>query len=410
MQETKEAARFGLHLQRFLIFILLVLAVVCVALYSFFNINPVDAIKSGFAGTYEKMMNAVEEAGRKVVGIPSEGEQEGTCLAALSGNLVVASVSSVKCFDREGNLLWHVPVNLKKPLVQNLNDDILVADIGGRYLGIIRDGTVLWEKNLDADIVNAGIYENWVLVITASSEAGYRRVINAFSADGQKIAYRNVSDYYPFAVYYFPQFDNTSFAVCGVDVNSLETASLFEFLDLSMNQKGSIRDSQESGNLFAGAMPFSDGKLLLYGGKGLMCVDRNLSVIWQVDLDGDYLTTCAVTKDDTAIAAVLDGEAINRDKQSKTRITAIDGDGTVKELLTVDSEVTRMKAKGRTIAFVAGSQVYFIDSSGDITDTYTSNAKIDDVCLAAENLAYILSDGKLVSVKVNVPKKFLGIF
>lgn len=410
MQETREAARYGFRLQRFLIFVVLVLAVICVALYSFFEINPVELLRSGFDGTYQQVMSAVEETRQKVVEIPLEGEQEQISHAALSDKVIVGTVSSVKCFDKEGNLLWHVPVSLKKPLVQTLNNDIMIADIGGRYLGIIRDGTILWDRNLDADIVNAGIYENWILVITRSDEAGYKRIIHAFSADGQRIAYRNVSDYYPFAVYHYPQFDRTIFIVCGIDAQSLETVSLFEFLDLSMNQRGSIRNTQGREGLFAGAMPFSDGRLLLYGEKDLICVDKNLSMVWHEDLGEGFLTSCAVTRDDTVIAAVLDGEALSREKRTQTKILAIDSQGTARELVTIDAEVTQVKAKGRTIAFAAGTEVYFIDSSGEVMDTYAANARVDSVCLAEESLAFVSVGGKIVSVRVDLPKKFLGIF
>jgi len=410
MQESKEAPQYRFHLQRFLIFIVLVLAVIGVALYSFFRINPLDIFRSGFGGTYNQVRSAVEETNQKVVEIPSDGALEQTSHAVLSDNIIVGSVNSVKCFDKDGNQLWHVPVSLKKHHVQTQANDVLVADIGGRYFGVIRDGVVLWDKTLDMDIVNSGIYENWILVITRSDQAGYKRIIHAFSREGQNIVYRNVSDYYPFAVFHYPSFDHTAFIVCGIDAQSLETTSLFEFLDLSMNQRGSIRDSQGREDLFAGALPFSNERLLLYGEKDLICVGKDLGKIWQVDLGSDYLTACGVTPDDITVAAVLDGEVLNREKRVQTRLKAIDSRGTIQEWLVLDAEVTQIRAKGRTIACAAGSEVYFLNGSGEVLDVYTSLSTVDRVCLASEDLAYVFSGGKLAAVRIDVPKKFLGIF
>ena len=410
MRETKETPQYRFHLQRFLVFIVLVLAVIGVALYSFFQVNPLDIFRTGFGGTYRQMLDAEEETNQKVVEFQSDGIMEQASHAALSDYIIVGSASSVKCFDKNGNQLWHVPVSLKKPHVQTQGDDILVADIGGRYFGVIRDGVVLWDKTLDVDIVNAGIYENWVLVITSSDQAGYKRIIHAYSREGQKVAYRNVSDYYPFAVYHYPGFDHTTFIVCGIDAQSLETTSLFEFLDLSMNQKGSIRDSQGREDLFAGALPLSSERLLLYGEKDLICVGRDLGMVWHVDLSSDYLTSCGVTPDDITVAAVLDGEVLNREKRMRTALKAIDSRGSVQEWLVLDAEVTQVRAKGRTIACAAGSEVYFLNGSGEVIDVYTSLSKVDSVCLASEDLAYVYSGGMLVAVRVYVPKIFLGIF
>lgn len=410
MQETKEAAQYRFHLRRFLMFIVLVLAVIVVALYSFFQINPLDIFKTGFGGTYKQVLDVVEESNQKIIEIPSDGVSAQTSHATLSDHIIVGSISSVKCFDRMGNQLWHVPVSLKKPLIQTHNNNVLVADMGGRYLGVIRDGTILWDKTLDVDIVNAGIYENWILVITKSDQAGYKRIIHAFSHEGEKIVLRNISDYYPFAVYHYPSFDHTAFIVCGIDAQSLETISLFEFLDLSMNQRGSIRDSQGREDLFGGALPFSSERLLLYGEKDLICVGKDLGMIWRLDLEGDLLTTCGITPDDTTIAAILDGEILSREKRKQTSLKAIDGKGSAHEWLVVDAEVTQIKTKGRTIACAAGSEVYFLNGNGEVVDVYTSLSKVESIYLASEDLAYVFSGGKLVSVQINVPKKFLGIF
>lgn len=410
MQETKEEVQYRFHLRRFLAFIVLVLAVIVVALYSFFSIDPLDVFRTGLDGTYKQMVEAMEASNRKIIEIPFDGALTSSGLDNLSGNIVVGSVSTVKCFDNEGNQIWYIPVSLKKPLIRVQGNDVMVADLGGRYLAVVREGKILWDKTLDVDIVNAGIFENWILVITESDQVGYKRIIRAFSREGQEIVLRNISEYYPFAIYHYPRFDHTAFIVCGVDTQSLEATTLFEFLDLSMNQRGSIRDSQGREDFFLGALPLSDARLLLYGEKDLMCIGKDLGLVWQVDLGSDYLSSCGITRNDTIVAAVLDGEVFSREKRKQTALKAIDGNGTVREWFVIDAEVTQIKTSGRTIACAAGSEVYFLNDNGDIVDVYTSLAKVEGIYLASENLAYVVSGGKLVSVRVNIPKKFLGIF
>lgn len=410
MQETKDEVQYRFHLRRFLAFILLVLAVILVALYSFFSINPLDIFRTGLDGTYRQMVDVMEASAQKVVEIPLDGALNQSGLDTLSGNIIVGSISTVKCFDSAGNQLWYVPVSLKKPLIRTQGNDVLVADLGGRYLGVVRDGQILWDKTLDVDIVNAGIFENWILVITKSDQVGYKRILRAYSREGQEIVLRNISEYYPFAIFHYPQFDHTAFIVCGVDTQSLEATSLFEFLDLSMNQRGSIRDSAGREDLFVGALPLADARLLLYGEKDLICIGKDMGMIWRLDLESDYLTACANAQNGITVAAVLDGEILSREKRMQTSLKAIDSSGTTREWLVFDAEITQIKTSGRTIACAAGSEVYFLNDSGEVIDVYTSLSKVDSICLASESLAYVASGGKLVAVRVNVPKKFLGIF
>jgi len=411
MQETKEeVVQHRFHLRRLLAFIVLVLAVLVVALYSFFRINPLDIFRTGLDGTYKQMVDVMEASNQKITEIPFDGDLTSSGLDTLSGNIVVGSVSTVKCFDSEGNQLWYIPVSLKKPLIRGQGNDVMVADLGGRYLAVVREGKILWDKTLDVDIVNAGIFENWILVITESDQVGYKRIIRAFSREGQEVVLRNISEYYPFAIFHYPGFDHTAFIVCGIDTQSLEATSLFEFLDLSMNQRGSIRDSQGREDFFLGALPLSDARLLLYGEKDLMCIGKDLGLVWRVDLGSDYLSSCGITRNDTIVAAVLDGEVFSREKRKHTTLKAIDSNGKAREWLVIDAEVTQIKTMGRTIACAAGSEVYFLNDNGDIVDVYTSLAKVEGIYLASENLAYVVSGGKLVSVRVNIPKKFLGIF
>lgn len=408
MPETKEeAAPRRFRLSRFLIFLAIVLSVVFVALYSFFNINPLDAIKSGLDGIYQSMIQTVGESNQKVTEVFSNDAGEQLSYGALSNGIAVGSVSAVRFIDSDGTERWYVPVTLKKPLIRTVDQDILVADLGGRYFGIIRDGKILWDKTIDMDIVNANFSKDWVLLITKSDQTGYKRTIHAYSRDGQEIAFRNISDYYPISAYHFPQFDAADFIVCGVETQSLETASLFEFLDLSMNQKGSFRGANE---IYTGALPFSEGKLLLSGEKSLICVDKALGTLWNIDLGSDFLTASGITPGGTTVAALLNGEILGREKRQQTALKMINSQGAVTSSTDIDAAVTGVETAGRTIACVAGSEVYFMNDKGEIMDMYTSRSPVDEVCLANEGLAYVIGGGIVVSVKVKVKDKFLGIF
>ena len=66
-----------------------------------------DIFRTGFGGTYRQMLDAEEETNQKVVEFQSDGIMEQASHAALSDYIIVGSASSVKCFDKNGNQLWH---------------------------------------------------------------------------------------------------------------------------------------------------------------------------------------------------------------------------------------------------------------------------------------------------------------
>ncbi|MCX7772425.1 MAG: DUF5711 family protein, partial [Clostridia bacterium] len=364
-EENKKAPR-GFSFLKLALFLLIVVLIVGVALYSFMGINPAEMVSSGLTGLYHRVFAVGKaEFAQKVMQIASFDPDEPLSCAPVSGNIAVASISSLKVYDGDGNEKWYVPLSVKKPYIQSFNNKVLVADLGGRYFSLISDGRVLWEKTLDEDIVNASLSEDWVLVITKSKESGYKRTITAYSPDGDTVSIRNVSDYFPFAAFHYRDFDPASFIVCGVEASGLETNALFEFLNPSMNQRGSIRGQKE---IYAGALPLENQSLLLYGEKSLICVNQALKTLWQQTLKDQAVTGASAIGRKFPVVAELDEALLSREKRLETTVKVLNTNGTDKAKLVLDAKVTGITASGRTAAVVAGPEVYFINEKGEIMD------------------------------------------
>ena len=157
------------------------------------------------------------------------------------------------------------------------DNEILVADLEGRYFALIYNGRIVWEKNIDENIVNASISDNWVILITQSKQSGYKRSIRAYSKDGQEVSLRNVSNYYPFKAYSLPEYNPGCFMLSSIEVSGLEANGLFEFFDCSMNQKASIRGLNE---IFGGAYPLKENNLFLFAERSVMAINNAYQTIW----------------------------------------------------------------------------------------------------------------------------------
>ena len=407
---TKSTAK-GFSFLKLALFLLMLILVSGVVLYAFLDINPLDALSEGVTGLYNRIftvgageIDALKETVRTVL---TFDESEIVYCSTVSNNLVAASVSYVKIIDPDGMEKAYLPVSLNKPFVMSYADDTLVADLEGHYFALIVNNRIAWEKNIDEFIVNASISDTWILLITQSQQSGYKRTIRAYSKDGQEVSFRSVSNYYPFAVYNYPGYNKTSFAVSSLEASGLEANGIFEILDPAMNQKVSIKGENE---IFGGCYPILEERLLIYGEKSLMTIDKGYHTIWEKNFEGYSVTAANVINNKFPVVALLNNEEYSRERRFLTTIQIYNSNGTEKTSFDIDAKVTGIVSKKKTAAVIAESEVLFINEDGEIIDRFTARSNVSGVYLAKDDLAYVVSADTVSRVNIKVPQKFLGLF
>lgn len=408
MDAEKEKKPRGFSFLKLILFLLILVVISGVALYSFLGINPASVLAEGVTGLYNRVFTTgAAKLTEKVKVLNAFDIGEEFSCDVVSDDLVMVSGSSVRQLDSEGREKAFIPVTLKKPHVQVYKNDVLVSDLGGRYFALINGGKLLWEKTINEDIVNASISDGWVLLITKSSQAGYKRSIRAYSRDGQEISLRNVSNYYPYSAAHYPEFNKACFIINGIEASGLESNGLVEFLDPSMNQKASIRGEKE---IFASGIPLKDKQLLLYGERSLFAVDNGYKTVWEKKLDHATITGATALQNMYPVYAELNTDILSREKRYETTVRILNSNGTEKAKLVLDDKIAKLSSEGRTIALLVGSEVFFINDRVEVMDKFTSKSQVEGVYLAREDLAYIVSSGTISRVKITVTNKFLGIF
>lgn len=408
MQPEKEKKQKGFSFLKLVLFIILILVVSGVAIYSFMKINPLDALSEGISGIYNRIFTTsashLKETVKDILDI--DANEKASC-AVMSGDLIVTDISSVRIVDQEGMEKAYIPVSLKKPFVQSYGDGAVIADLEGRYFAFLNNGKLAWEKNIDEDIVNAGISDAWILLITNSKQAGYKRTIRAYSKDGQEVSLRNVSNYYPLMAANYPGYSKTCFVVSSIEVSGLEANGMFEFLDLSMNQKASIRGTNE---IFGKGFPIDKENLFIYSEKSLITVDSMYRTVWEHKLDGFTVTAAGVIDNKYPVAALLDADVLSRERRHETTIRVYNSDGTEKNHFVLSSKVSGISVKDKTAAIIAGSEVLFINQDGTVMDQYTARSDVQGVYLAKDDVAFVVTSDLVTRVKIQTGRKFLGIF
>lgn len=403
----RRKGRKGSSLIKLALFLFIFVLVIGVAVYAFLDINPINVFTEGYNELYSKIvLKSKAELTEKVRNIGTYENSEYFSAATVSNNFVIAEKSSVRIIDMYGNEKAYIPVSLNKPHIHSYKQRAIIADLEGSFLALLDDGKILWQKSLNEDIVYASISENWILLITNSKEAGYKRSIRAWSLDGQEVSIRNISNYYPVSVSHYPTFEKATFVVNGVDISGLETNSFFDFLDPAMAQKASIRGDNE---VMAKGMPAGD-KLFLYGEKSIFLIDNMFNTVWKKKTADSLITAASVIDGKYPVYAERDTEIYSRENRNVTNVRILNQDSSVKKELIVDDVVTGIISSGKTAALISGHEILFINSNGEIMDTYTSKMNISGVYLANEKMAYIVSGGTITRFNINVSHKKFGIF
>lgn len=408
MHSEKDKRPKGFSLIKLALFLLIILVISGVAVYSFLDINPFDVLSEGVEGIYDRIFTAsTQQLKETVKDILDIDPNEKISCTAVSGDLAIAGISAVRIVDQEGMEKAYIPVSLKKPYVQSYEDTVVVADIEGRYFALLMNGKIAWEKNIDEDIVNAGISDTWVLLITKSKQSGYKRTIRAYSKDGQEISFRNVSNYYPFMAANYPGYSKACFVVNSIETSGLEANGLFEFLDLSMNQKASIKGSKE---IFGNGFPMEKESLFVYSERSIMAVDSMYKTVWQHKMEGLAVTAANVISKKFPVVALLDTNVLSRERRNETIIRIYNNNGTEKHSFVLTGKVTGISVKDKTAAIIAGPEVFFINQDGNIMDQYTARSDVLGVYLAKDDTAYIVTYDLITRVKIKTDHKFLGLF
>ena len=147
--KDSDKVKKGFSFSKLALFLLIVLLIAGVSLYAFMGINPADFLSDGVSGIYNRVFTVgTAELSETEKTIAQYDTNSRLSCTTISDDLVVADISSVKIYDSEGIEKAYIPVTLQKPYIQAYKKDILVADLEGRYFGLMNDGRLLWERLL----------------------------------------------------------------------------------------------------------------------------------------------------------------------------------------------------------------------------------------------------------------------
>lgn len=390
---------------RFLLFLLMLVAILGLLLLALTGLAPQDLVKGDVPSIVRQVQSAFGEKEPQEQITSVLGEQDPSPYMAIQGdNVVLATAGEIRALSANGTQRWSVAVHLAEPIVSVHGQDVLYADLDGKNFGLVRDGSVFFEKQSNNRIVGAALSRDFILLLTKGLEAGYTAIMEGYSRDGATVFTSYFTDYTPFSVFHKPESGQDNFFISGLSVDGLKSGAVVEYMSPNTERLGGITAEDD---LYAVLLQSKDGKTALVGEHGLKFVDKDLAAAGEYSASGNRITAAALLDETFPVVALRDEKRYQSTRQEKSWLRILHMDGSVKWETVVDGSVNRLLSGNGFIGIVQEDQVLFIDALGNELFSFFAKGKIDDVVVSPGGLAYILSDRKITAVRV-IEKK--GLF
>ena len=298
----------------------------------------------------------------------------------------------IKGIGKNGDELWTVQLNTTNPLVKASDGGILVADIEGKDIYVIKNKEIKWSKKLDDNIINADINDKGYVTVVHEAK-GYRNAVTEFNSNGEKYFSRFINETNVLSARASSSGDKV--LITSVDTNGVTADTNIEFTDKLGNPLSKVvkKDSILPYVNFLG-----DDYVLAAGNSSLTLYDDNYKEKWNIDFKNSEVFSAIIVAGKYAAAAV-GGEGQNGSDTISIKI--LDTDGKSEGEYKVNSEVKGIYSYGKTIGVNTGRQVLFINTSGELLKKFDSQNDITKVCFFDSSEAMIVSKADIEIFKIN---------
>jgi hypothetical protein len=162
--------------------------------------------------------------------------------------------------NKKGEEQWKIPVLLNKPLIKTAGQDLLVADIGGRDVYVIKGRNIKWEIKTDDNIINADISESGHVTVV-QEQKGYKAKVITYDSNGMDIFTRNIVESFVVSAMVSPS--GKQVLINGLDVSGVNATTTFEFTDILGNPFAAKVPMQNE--IFPSVWYFSDNSVASVG-------------------------------------------------------------------------------------------------------------------------------------------------
>jgi hypothetical protein len=365
--------------------VLLCLAVISVAFYTYLQSQNIDlkTLSPGqlFSGFQQKTIKAADVAYE----IPYDSKEH-PLYAAYKDYLVKCTADGIRLLDKKGQEIFSEGIALTKPLIRVEGAYLLIADVGGMDVYVIKDRNIIWKDKTDTNIINAKINNNgYVTVLTESKQ--YNGEVRVYDPYGVLLYISVIANDYAVSA----EISNKSrdMVIDSVNTKGAEAFTTLKFHDVNGNETA-VKNLNASGNLYPSVWYLSDDSLFAAGDTSIAGLDKNGELKWEKKYN--KVSGACISNGNHMAAIVQDVKGFE--------LKVLGADGQERAASAIDGEKAGISAKDGIITLNTMREADFYNERAICISKYSSSSDILGVSLFSRQQAAVITKSYIAVVNI----------
>lgn len=305
-------------------------------------------------------------------------------LYAYEGNILVLKNNLLTVYNSSGNELYSLDIEISNPIFRESGKYLCIAEKEGKKIYVISDKNIIWQKDLEGEIVDATINSNGYLAV-ATTGTIYKTIVQTFNNKGEEQFKDFLSYTYVIDMSISP--DNKRLAIAEANFSGIMIQSNIKIISTEKaknGEKDSIIYTQTN----------TEGDLIVsikYQSKNeLVCVyDDHIELI-----KDDVSSVISNFEDEEILFVELNNKIIKIIKIKSEIYLQVMTDSLENAKKYEISEPKEICVSDNVVAINLGSEVLFFNNSGWLIKRYNASQEINKIVLC-DDLAGIVYNDKI---------------
>lgn len=318
-------------------------------------------------------------------------DENNSNIYAFNKYIGILNKNNFKIYNNAGKEEKELTLEISKPIFNQSNRYLAVAEEKGQKIYLIADKDILWEREIEGNISQISINKNGYVAVTIV-DTSYKTVIQLFDSQGNALFKTFLSS--TRAVATSISEDNKYLAIAQVDTSGTMIQSNVKVMsidDAKNNSENAIKKIYEADkNDLITNIKYQDKNKLL-----CMYTDK----ITEIKTDQTVETMQEFKDKKISFASIdLDNASMTIEEKSSGLFTAdsavsiINSENKSTSLYTAELVTKEIYTSGNIIALNLGSEVDFINTNGWLVKKYKADQEITSIVLSNSIAGIIYRD------------------
>lgn len=302
-------------------------------------------------------------------------------ICAFNKHIGILSKNNFKIYDSNGKEENKLTLEIAKPIFNENNRYLAVAETKGQKLYLIEDKEVLWERNVEGNISEINVNKNGYVAVTIV-DTNYKTIISMYDNKGEPLFKTFFSSTRVVATSISN--DNKYLAIAEIDTSGTILQTNVKIISIEEGKKDAENSVKkiyngENNELITNIKYQEKNKLLCMYPNKITCIKEDETIETLQEYEKKKISYASID---------LTNSSITVEEKSSGLFTAdsvvniINSENRSTSLYTAESVTKEIYTKNNVIALNLGSEVEFINTNGWLLKKYIAEQEITSIVLS----------------------------